>query len=144
MECKPEVFAHLVEQLCGGFVGTANQCAHLACATQQYRCLQANHLDVFVNGDVVARLEVDVVLLTLVDFHCCAVVEVHHLRHYVGRSLSNQLGCHGEHGVARKDGSVVIPLDVHRGFAAANVGFVHHIVVQKGEVVKHLKPYGRR
>ena len=77
-------------------------------------------------------------MLTLVDFHCGAVEKLHDLWQHGRVGLGYVLRGHGEHGVAAEYGHIVVPLAVHGGLAAAHVGFVHHVVVQKGEVVKQL------
>ena len=82
-------------------------------------------------------------MLTFVYLHSGAIEEFHHLRHHCGIGTGYELGGHSEHGIARKDGCVVVPLYVHGGLAATNVGFIHHIVVQKGEIVIHLKTHCR-
>ena len=47
-----------------------------------------------------------------------------------------------QHGVAAEYGCVLIPLAVDSGASTAHVGVVHHIVVEEGEVMEHLKSEG--
>ena len=46
--------------------------------------------------------------------------------------------CQKEHGIARKDGSVVVPFLMHRFTTAAHIGTIHHIIVHEGVIVIHL------
>jgi hypothetical protein len=105
--------------------------------------LEANHLYVFFLGDIVAGLEVYVVLLSLIYLKGCFDKQIHHLGTFcrVGLFL-HQLARQQQHGVTGEDGGIFVPHLVYGRFAAAHIGAVHHIVVQEGEVVIHLNCHG--
>ena len=92
----------------------------LACCREQDGCLEPYHFEVFGYGDVVALLEVHIVLLPLADFHTCLLEDVEYLVE-VGVWLPEEV-LPGEdvHCVAREDGGVGVPLEVDGGFAASD------------------------
>ena len=74
-------------------------------------------------------------MLAVVHLHSSAVEKLHCSSKMCGIGACHVLTRHCEHSVAREDSHIVVPAHVHGGFSAAHVGFVHHVVVEQGEVV---------
>ena len=136
LERQAQVHCHVVDGTGILLGGMCHESARLASTSQQHRGLEANHLDILVDGDIVTALEVHVKLLTLIHFHGSVVKQFHHGLDDVGIDARNGLGCHGEHSVATQDCHVIVPLAVNGGLATAHVGTVHHVVVKQREVVE--------
>ena len=66
----------------------------------------------------------------LVDLQCRLGEEPHHLGQLVGIAMLHLLKGHEQHGVARENGRVGIPTDMHGGKASPLLGTIHQVVVQ--------------
>ena len=105
-------------------------------------CFQAYHLHVFGNGDVVACFEVHVILLAFAYLHA-GLFECLEDGQQV-RVLFFDEVAPGEyvHGVARKNGDIVVPFAVDGRLSAAYGRTVHKVVVEEGEVVERFDADG--
>ena len=114
--------------------------AHAAGTCEKYRGFQAYHLHVFSDRDILAAFEFHVELLTLVYFHGSVIEQPQNCGENVGGAVGYKLCGKREHGVAGKDCCAFRPPAVDCRASAAHVGAVHHVVVEKREVVEHLYP----
>jgi len=123
-------------------VGLSDEGADFEGAGEEDGGFEADHLHVFVDGDVVAGLEVHVVLLTFADFPAGLFKGVEYFVE-IGVGLLDEVAP-GEdiHSVARQDGGVFVPFAVDGGLAATDGRLVHEVVVEQGEVVEHLDADG--
>ena len=139
LEGETHVDASLIEEVGLGVVAVGDEGSRLEGTAQQDRGLETNHVDILLDGDIVAVLVVHVPLLAFINLDGCLVEQVHDGPAGTAR---NVLCGDGQHGVAAQDGSVVVPATVHSGFAASHVGVVHHVIVQEREVVEHFQAHG--
>ncbi len=137
LESKPKVNAKQVERLLLVLVRSCDVGSDLQRRGQENRRLEANHFHILVQRHR-AMLELHVVLLPLADFGRHAIEELQDTGKLGLRHAAEQLIGLYHHLVARQNGRVVVPTDMHGRLAAAHGGVVHDIVVQQGEVVKHL------
>ncbi len=131
---------------CRGHVGRGigGDGAHLCRAGQQDGRLEAYHLEVFVDGDVGARLEVHVVLLSLAHFLRGAGEYLQQCLLLFAVAMEHKTIGLYEHRIAGEDGRIGVPLAVHRGAPASHLGVVHQVVVEQGMVVVGLYAECRR
>ena len=120
LEGESDVDAEVVEGVGVGLGRVGVEGSDFECCREQDGCLEPYHFEVFGYGDVVALLEVHIVLLPLADFHTCLLEDVEYLVE-VGVWLPEEV-LPGEdvHCVAREDGGVGVPLEVDGGFAASD------------------------
>ena len=140
LECQSDVGTEAIEDVGILLRSLADDGTHLERAAQEHRSLQAYHLDVFLFSHVVAALKLEIELLTFANLDSGAGEEFKDWAQQYGAGLGNMFESHRQHGIAREDGSVVVPFDVHRRSAAAVGSLVHHVVVQQCEVMVDLEP----
>ena len=136
LEGYAEIGAEIVECLQAFGVGSADDGSDLEGCGEQGACLKGDHADVLGDGDGVATLEVHVEGLAFVDVHGTLVECLEHRAEGGVGDLGDELCGKGEHGVAGEDGGVLVPAGVDGRAAAAQIGAVHDVVVQQGEVVE--------
>ena len=137
LEAQAQVLPEQAQVLAVGLRCPSEVRAHLERTAQQHGGLQADHLQVFRQGHVVALLEVHVLLLALADLQGVSAeqFEDHGI---AGHQL---VGLH-QHGITAQDGGVHAPLRMHGGLPPAQGGGVHDVVVHQGEVVEELDAQG--
>ena len=138
LEGKAHLFAELVQVVRIFFGRTGKDGTHLCGTSQEDACLQTNHFDIFIFSHILPRLEVHVVLLPLANLDGRLDEEVLHLWHQPCLALQHPLAGHEQHGIAREDGGVVVPLHVDGGLSATYAGTVHQVVVQQRVVMVSL------
>ena len=95
-------------------------------------------MHVLGEGHVGALLKLHVVLLSLIHSLRDSAEEVEGCGETVAGLGGKLRYGHRQQGVAREDGLHGTAAGVYRGAAVAGGAAVHHIVVDEGEVVKHL------
>ena len=137
LEGESYFFGKLVEHfgICSRCVG--EETAHLCGAAEEHRGFEADHFEVFRFGDLTARFEIDVVLLSFADADGAVGEQAQDLFSASHGALCDEAIGQEKHGVAGEYGGVFVPTGVHGGASAAHVGVVHEIVVHEGVVVVH-------
>ena len=143
LEGQSYLFAKAIEIVGVLLRGPCEDGTNLQRTSQQHAGLQTDHLDILVLGHVRALLKLHVQLLTVAYLQRRLREEVEHGFQPFCRTLRHHLIGQYQHRVAREDGLVVVPLHVHRRFAATLVSIVHQVVVEQGVVVIGLQCAGR-
>ena len=112
--------------------------SHLGGTTQEDGGFETNHLDIFRFSDVGVLFKIDVVLLSFANLDGTVGEKAQGFVPATNARGRNEFVCQKEHGIARKDGGVVVPFLMHRFTTAAHIGTIHHIIVHKGVIVIHL------
>ena len=100
LEGKAEVDAELVEVFDVGVRGGGVECTDFECSGEEDSGFVANHQHIFIEGDILALLEVHVVLLAFADLDGCLVEAVENVVES-GMGLTEEITpSEGEHSVA--------------------------------------------
>ena len=83
--------------------------------------------------------EIDIILLSLANLCSHLVEEMEHLWQLIGRHLSKHLICLDQHLVARENGRILVPLDMHGRSATTHLSMIHHIIVEQSEIMEYLQ-----
>ena len=142
MESQSYLLTKAVEVV--GIVGGSSSqgSTYLQRAGQEDTRLETYHLDILFLGDIGAALEVHIELLSLANLQGCLGEDFKDGGEHGCRTLHHALIGQHEHGVAGENGLVGIPLPVHGGMSAAQVGIVHEVVVEKSVVMISLQSHG--
>ena len=144
LEGQSDLLTELIEVLLVFLRGTGQDGTDLHGTGQQHARLQTDHLDILFLAHVVAGLKLHVELLSFIDLVGRHQEGFEHVLQLVGLTGSDPAESLQQHGVAREDGLIGIPLPMHRLMTAPHVGIVHQVVVQQGEVVIGLQSEGLR